>query len=73
MKCPHCQKHIASNRAVVVEHNGEPMSLRALALENGLPPATVVHRYQRGDRGDRLIRPADTRYSRRGRSHVGDE
>lgn len=58
MKCPHCSKHYASNRAVVVEYNGESMSLRELAFAVGLPPSTLIQRYARGKRDAELIKPA---------------
>lgn len=69
MKCPHCGKHSQiTRRAVVVEHNGEPMSLRELAQAVGLPASTVIHRYARGWRGEKLIEPADQKYTARDQS-----
>lgn len=68
VKCPHCGKRYANNKTVIVEHNGEPMSLRELAQTVGLAPSTLVHRYARGKRGAELIEPADERFARRGNS-----
>ena len=41
----------------VIEHEGQPMSLRELASIVGLSARTIQHRYSVGDRGERLTRP----------------
>lgn len=48
------------------------MSLRELAYTVKLAYSTIVNRYQRGDRGDTLIRPADSRHGRRVVVHSAD-
>lgn len=63
MKCPNCNHHFHYKQAVIVEYNGVPMSLRELASETGLSVSTIRNRYVRGDRGSRLVRPADEKYA----------
>lgn len=45
----------------------QTVSLRRLAQMFGVPYPTVTGRWRRGDRGERLVRPSDQKYSRKGR------
>lgn len=53
------KKTQAENRRtkIVIVINGVPKSILQLAKENGLKPATVRRRYDRGLRGEELIKP----------------
>lgn len=64
MKCPNCHHHFHYRQAIVVEHNGEPMSLRELSKVTGIAYSTLQNRYRAGDRDADLVRPADMKYSR---------
>lgn len=66
MKCPHCGEVYPNNRSAAVEYNGSSMSLKELAAAIGVPYPTVTGRWRRGDRGEKLIRPADEKYARKG-------
>jgi hypothetical protein len=63
MKCPNCSHHFHYRQAVVVEHQGTPMSLREVSTATGIAYSTLQNRYRRGDRGEQLVRPADEKYS----------
>lgn len=47
----------------MVEHNGETISLRELARMSGIAYSTLQGRYDRGDRGAKLLGPIDMRRS----------
>lgn len=51
-----------------VEHNGQPMSLREYADTIGIPRGTIMRRWSKGDRGERLSRAPDQRYNKRGQT-----
>jgi hypothetical protein len=52
----------------MVELAGKSLSsLRELAKAVGVPYPTITGRWKRGDRGERLSRPSDPKYSRTGR------
>lgn len=63
MRCPHCNRDILKKKALVVEHNGETISLRELARLSGIAYSTLQGRYDRGDRGKKLLGPIDERRS----------
>lgn len=63
MKCPACNHHFHYRQAVIVEHGGEPKSLRELSTATGIPYSTLQNRYRRGDRGEDLWREVDKKYS----------
>ena len=46
-----------------MEHNGETISLRELARLSGIAYSTLQGRYDRGDRGAKLLGPIDLRRS----------
>jgi len=54
-------------RAYAIEINGVTRKLAEWAQLYGIPYPTITGRYQRGDRGERLIRKIDEKRSRRGR------
>lgn len=64
MKCPACNHHFHYRQSIVIEHQGEPLSLRELSSISGIAYSTLQNRYRRGDRGDELLRPVDSKYSR---------
>jgi hypothetical protein len=53
----------------VIDSRGSPSiyrrltwpEMKVIAAQHGLKPYTILQRYQRGDRGERLIRPRDPR------------
>jgi hypothetical protein len=49
-----------------IKHQGKRVRFRALCAKFGLSYKTLWGRYQRGDRGERLVRPADAKYAHRG-------
>jgi hypothetical protein len=62
-------------RAILVEYDGEPRSLREIGLLIGVHPRTMVYRYHRGKRGPALFAPPDEKCKRRGTwefQEVGD-
>lgn len=63
MRCPHCHRDILKKKALVVEHNGETISLRELSRVSGIAYSTLQGRYDRGYRGERLLGPVDVRRS----------
>lgn len=63
MRCPHCNRDILKKKALVVEHNGETISLRELARVSGIAYSTLQGRYDRGYRGEKLLGPIDVRRS----------
>ena len=50
-----------------IEVGEQKLTLRALAKLFQLSYPTVVGRWRRGDRGERLTRPSDPKFSRTGR------
>ena len=42
---------------VFINYNGERLTLTQVARKMGISPKILFHRWERGDRGDRLIRP----------------
>lgn len=52
-------------RNIRVEINGEEHTLAQWAEKIGIVENTLQYRYHRGDRGERLIRPVETKYRRK--------
>lgn len=50
----------------VIRHQGKRVTFRTLCHVFGLSYKTLWRRYQRGDRGARLVRPAEAKYAHRG-------
>jgi hypothetical protein len=63
MRCPHCNREIFKKKALIVEHNGEMISLRELSRVCGIAYSTLQGRYDRGYRGKKLLGPVDVRRS----------
>lgn len=59
---------MAKGKSHCVEHNGQPMSLREFADAIGIPQGTIMRRWSKGDRGERLMRKPDGRYRPKHRS-----
>jgi uncharacterized OB-fold protein len=70
MKCPNCSHVFHYRQAVRVEHNGDEVNLVELAKLTGIAYSTLQNRYRRGDRGEKLVRPADEKYSPHRRADV---
>lgn len=64
MKCPHCQHEIFRQTSIVIEHNGEKISLRELSRRTGMAYTTLQNRYGRGLRGEKLLGAIDMRRTR---------
>lgn len=54
---------MARRREICIEHEGQPMSLREFAECVRISHSTLQHRWRRGDRGERLVRPPDRKYT----------
>jgi hypothetical protein len=63
MRCPHCHVEILRKKALVIEHNGEKISLRELSRMSGIAYSTLQNRYDRGWRGEELLGEVDKRKS----------
>ncbi len=50
-------QRINQRRTIFVEYNGEKMCLKYAAEKSGISKNVLLHRYKRGDRGERLFRP----------------
>lgn len=53
-------------------HQGRRVTFRTLCERFGLPYYVVWRRYARGERGERLVRPVETKYGHRGRWSEAD-
>ena len=51
-------KSHSKDTAIIVKYNGEEMTLKAAAAISGINYGTLKRRYHKGDRGDKLFRPA---------------
>ena len=54
-----------TRKNVFVEYEGVEISLPEAAEKSGIAYATLKSRYHAGDRGERLFRPVDKRFSSR--------
>ena len=52
---------------ILNEYKGQMLNLKQLAKACGVSFGVLRARYHKGERGDQLTRPADPRFSRRGR------
>lgn len=50
-----------------IEHQGKLLTLKELSKAVNVPYPTISGRWQRGDRGERLVRRSDPKFSRTGR------
>jgi len=69
-------KSQANNREsnIVVEYNNQEFTITELAELKGLPPALLFGRYERGDRGERLIRKSgEDRDTQKGTKNVNNK
>ena len=57
----HAQQNRNKRNNVKVTYNGEEMCLMDAAIKSGIPHKTLFTRYFRGDRGERLFRPIETK------------
>jgi hypothetical protein len=53
-------------------HMGKRVTFRTLCERFGLPYYVLWRRYARGERGERLVRPVETKYGHRGRWSEAD-